>query len=546
MNQLQNKKTLIPAIGLCLILLILTPLLIINLQKRQTTGSKAQTPVEQFHGLNVFIGYADNIRPNPDMPVPWNGSPNTNFIGSPEGYPFDGGAIRLENNSSQPITVQSVVVKFPNHEPFPPNWLMPLTRPVTFNLWGSFTVQPNTSTIITQTGEDPSFPYNFDTSDLVMPGITCDIWVGPDNSPPEIIITLSTGETVTLYDKGHILDTGGRDQAMCPGNPNESYSWTAIGTLNTKSTAIFTLELTPPSSQGVLGSPITLTATLKDTSNTLPLSDVKVDFAITGGPNLGKTDSMTTNQNGQATFSYTGTGMGEDNIKAMVTNASGGTLESNTVAVNWIMLTPTLPLTPTPSPTLTPTPSSTPTPTLPPTTLEATVFKHGIGSSGDNTNPDGKFSNKNPLYDEIEAGFELFNAQNQLAGAAKGDLEYEKELGGYHGVIVLNPDIFPPGSYTLKIKAGYHLKKLVPGIVTINSSQINILPQVHLVAGDADNSNALNILDYNFILACYSDLVAPVSCTPEQKVATDSNEDGAVNQFDYNLFLREIASQHGE
>ncbi|MBU4017449.1 VWA domain-containing protein, partial [Patescibacteria group bacterium] len=93
--------------------------------------------------------------------------------------------------------------------------------------------------------------------------------------------------------------------------------------------------------------------------------------------------------------------------------------------------TPTLTPTPTPVPTNTPTPTPTPMPTATPiststptplptpatTFLDLTVYQHGIWNSGDNTNPtDTNLSNKNPIHSTIEADLELFNTNNQLIG----------------------------------------------------------------------------------------------------------------------------------
>src|SRR4051794_37086011 len=75
--------------------------------------------------LSVFVGYADNLRPSPNFPVPWKGAPNTNFIGGCNDV--DAGAIRLDNAGSTPLVIDSVVVDMQRPGPV-------------FNLWGSFSV----------------------------------------------------------------------------------------------------------------------------------------------------------------------------------------------------------------------------------------------------------------------------------------------------------------------------------------------------------------------------------------------------------------------
>jgi len=215
------------------------------------------------------------------------------------------------------------------------------------------------------------------------------------------------------------------------------------------------------------------------------------------------------------------------------------------------MIAPTS--TPTTIPTNTPTPTSTPSGIL----LDLTIYQHGIWSSGDNTNPDGSLSNKNPIHKTIEADLELYNTDNQLIGKGHGPLTYNGMIsldtpinintyGNYKGIIGIYPNTFPSGQYYLKVKTNFHLKRLVPGILNITAGQKNTVPPATLVTGDANNDNKLNILDYNSLLDCYSDLSVAAACDPDKKIATDFNDDSFVNQFDYNLFLREIATQPGE
>ncbi|MBU4098052.1 hypothetical protein KJ980_00215, partial [Patescibacteria group bacterium] len=180
------------------------------------------------------------------------------------------------------------------------------------------------------------------------------------------------------------------------------------------------------------------------------------------------------------------------------------------------------------------------------TFLDLTVYQHGIWKSGDNTNPDGTLSNKKPVHPTINADLELFNAENQLIGQGHGPLKYSSTSGNFKGIIGIYPNTFPSGNYYLKIKTGFHLKRLIPGILTITAGQTNTIPAATLVTGNSNNDNRLNILDYNLLLGCYSDLATATACDPNKKLATDLNDDSFVNQTDYNLFLREIATQSGE
>lgn len=204
--------------------------------------------------------------------------------------------------------------------------------------------------------------------------------------------------------------------------------------------------------------------------------------------------------------------------------------------------------TPIPTQTSTPTPAITTIPTTPPntTTLKLNSLLDGIGSKGDNSNPNSTFSNKNPLHPQRNITIKIFDASSQLIASATSNMQYSSASGSFNATITLNQPI-TTGNYTIKATTDNHLTRLLPGIQTIIANQINNLPDANFIAGDINNDNKLDIRDYNMLINCYSDLSTPASCSDTHiKTASDLNDDGAVNQFDYNLFLREIAIQPGE
>ena len=171
--------------------------------------------------VSVYVGYADNLRPNPFFPNPWNGSPNTIFQGSTTpGTTFDAGAILIQNNSGGPINVNDVFVSgFDNG--------------ATFDLWGTPGMLPdNTYMILTQTNTNSS---QFDSSDDLIGFSYPDS--GPNGSPggsgftpshpytgdPQVKITIN-GVATTFADTGHVLDTGGYDTATWPDRAAVLYS----------------------------------------------------------------------------------------------------------------------------------------------------------------------------------------------------------------------------------------------------------------------------------------------------------------------------------
>src|SRR3954471_7219200 len=71
--------------------------------KPQKEGQVAARSASLSNALAVYVGYADNLRPSPDFPVPWQGSPNVVFKGG--GTSFDAGAIRIDNPGPGPAII---------------------------------------------------------------------------------------------------------------------------------------------------------------------------------------------------------------------------------------------------------------------------------------------------------------------------------------------------------------------------------------------------------------------------------------------------------
>jgi RHS repeat-associated protein/uncharacterized repeat protein (TIGR01451 family) len=262
----------------------------------------------QAGAVEVFAGFADSSSASANFPTPWQGAPNTVFIGG--GTPFSAGAVRLDNSSGAPLTIDSVSVDLRRGN-------------AQFNLWGSFTIPANGSAILTQTQ-----PGNFDTSafPIVACGGTLDT-----NEPraPAITVTIA-GTPQTFIDTAHTLDTGGFDLS-CRGN--ESLQWRQVGTTGIDHPAGH-LALQPASSSASGGSPVTASAGLTDASGA-PLPNVAVNFKILSGPNAGQSGQDVTDSQGNARFTYTGTTQGADILQASVQNASTATVFSSQALVNW-------------------------------------------------------------------------------------------------------------------------------------------------------------------------------------------------------------------
>lgn len=228
-----------------------------------------------------------------------------------------------------------------------------------------------------------------------------------------------------------------------------------------------------------------------------------------------------------------------------LTKLFDGNLVENFAVTTNISGTPTPTKTPTPTPvTPTSTPVATPTPVPNGTRLDLTLLLHGIGKGGDNANPTGT-GNNSPLHPTRSVTIDLFDSSNSLIKSVSGTLSFNIASGNFTGTIDGGTGI-TTGNYIIKIKSSSFLIKQVGGITSITSSQSNSLPSVTLIGGDANNDNALNILDYNTLLDCYSELAPARNCDPTKLIQTDFNDDGLVNQFDYNFFLRELSVQTGQ
>lgn len=180
------------------------------------------------------------------------------------------------------------------------------------------------------------------------------------------------------------------------------------------------------------------------------------------------------------------------------------------------------------------------------TSLTITVLLHGIGSSGDNVNADATLSNKTPVHTGRRLVASIYDVKDNklVEEITSNDLAYDATKGNYS--VTLNvKNITSDNRYIVRVMTDYHPQKQYPGAIQILANQNNTLPPMTFVAGDVDNNTQLDMGDYNAIIDCYSDIEAPIACDPDKKLATDLNDDGKVEQIDYNLFLREWLVQKG-
>jgi hypothetical protein len=236
--------------------------------------------------------------------------------------------VRLVNTGFTPITVDSTTVD---------------SDGCVYDMWQhSVTIPGGGELILAQqlsgagngcTPGTQTAPSTMDSSDIGPGG---QMWSGRCTQSgviPTVTVTVD-GTPTTYTDTGQILNTRGYDAGTCggQGNNNESEQWTEIGSPPCPTAA---LTLSPPTQSDGIGTSATVTAHLANSCGQ-PLSDVPVDFTGTG-PNAPISGSSTTDQFGNATFTYTGTKTGTDTLSASVTNLAG-TIDSNSVTVKWGIL----------------------------------------------------------------------------------------------------------------------------------------------------------------------------------------------------------------
>lgn len=287
-----------------------------------TTVAEAAPAAAAGAGLQVYVGYADNLRADVvDFPTPWSGSSGVTFEGCTGSCTFDAGAVRFVNNSTTPQTISSISVSLST---------------CTFAMWPDATLAVGQQLIITQTASGAvggciTNQGYFDTSDIGPNGAN---WAGDCNQSGVIPVVNATidGSPESFKDTGQVINTGGVDRASCPPpGGNESTQWSQIGT----SCNGATLTLAPATQTHQVGDTAEVDATLANSCGQ-GLQGSNVDFTIPSGPNAGQTHTAVTDASGVAVFDYASSKAGADTVNASVTNAVGVINAQSPVTVDWV------------------------------------------------------------------------------------------------------------------------------------------------------------------------------------------------------------------
>ncbi|MDQ6713808.1 MAG: hypothetical protein M3Z28_11570, partial [Candidatus Dormibacteraeota bacterium] len=277
-------------------------------------------------GLAVYTGYAENTPGGPGggfTPMPWQGSPNTTFIGVLGPFGWDNSAVRIDNPGTSPVVLDGVSVDVGNKH---------------YDQWGSnLTVSAGGTLIVTQMADQA-----MDTSDLNVPSCTLYGTIA--------IVHVKLNGVVRNYpDMAQVINTGGSDVANC-GFANESQPWSAVAYSPADVgpvAPVATIALTPAAAASdTVGQTQVFTAAAMDATGR-PIPNLPVTLSVFG-PNGGQV-SGTTDASGLTNLSYVGINFGTDNVQVTATIASARTV-SNVTVVYWTTPAGPSPGTPGPPP----------------------------------------------------------------------------------------------------------------------------------------------------------------------------------------------------
>lgn len=177
--------------------------------------------------------------------------------------------------------------------------------------------------------------------------------------------------------------------------------------------------------------------------------------------------------------------------------------------------------------------------------LNFTIFLHGIGKGGDNTTLAWTGA-QSPTRPDRQLTVVLYNLKNQRAATLQGTIHYDSATGSFKGTV--DTGSLAQDTYFIKVSSPQYLSKFIPGVYYMTIGQTTDVQPIYLVTGDIDGDNRLTGgADYNLLLSCWagSNFFKNCESTDKQQIA-DIYDDGRVDQFDYNLLVRELATQNGD
>ncbi len=187
------------------------------------------------------------------------------------------------------------------------------------------------------------------------------------------------------------------------------------------------------------------------------------------------------------------------------------------------------------------------------TTVFGVIAKLGaIGGTGENRSP------SNTTRQVI---VQVFDSTDQLVLASTAQpITYSSTNGKFAGAISMGQAL-AAGNYTVKLKLDPYLVRKIPGIVPVTSSTTStplaLTEPTPLVVGDINLDNKLYIDDYNILRDCVDTnsllMSNPLSvfnsaiCRAHpEKARADLDDNGTVDQVDYNVLIRSFSTRQGD
>ena len=165
----------------------------------------------------------------------------------------------------------------------------------------------------------------------------------PDPEATDVGCTNSAGEPAPrcddeLYDLVPFVENGATSVTVNTHNPSDDDNifFAAFETRGNATVVGEGITLAPTTATNPVGTAHTLTATVQDNGGER-LSGKSVHFDVLSGPDAGKEGDDVTNNEGEATFTYTSAAAGTDRIVASFVNAHGDTQLSNEAAKTWVV-----------------------------------------------------------------------------------------------------------------------------------------------------------------------------------------------------------------
>jgi hypothetical protein len=192
---------------------------------------------------------------------------------------------------------------------------------------------------------------------------------------------------------------------------------------------------------------------------------------------------------------------------------------------------------------------------------------HGIGIAGDNVvlrpppclDREGNttsaasssskvvcLSNQKPLHPERKMLVELINEDEETIASLSSTMDYDSKAGIFNGIGKILSGV-KQGTYTFRVNTPMFLWNKIAFTQLIKPGETYDLPLTDMIAADVDNDNQLSILDYSLIALCYTyPTQSSPTCDKAKSDAVDTDDNGVINEFDVNLFVRELSERIGK